>query len=82
LKGETKKAIALLSELILKAEETSCQYLPTFLINRGIVEMRAGLKKAAEEDCLVARNKAVENNDTEAEKEAHECLKEIPKMDF
>ena len=35
LRGETKAAIALLSQLVEEAQTTDSQFLATFLINRG-----------------------------------------------
>jgi len=80
LNGEVKKAIDLLSEIILVSKETSCPHLPTFLINRGIVQLRAGMRKAAEEDCREAATQAEDRSDREAVKEAKDCLDDVFKL--
>lgn len=80
LKGDHTKSISLLTDLVSRAEETSCQYLPTFLINRGIVQLRAGLGARAEADCSRARDEARSLQDVEVTDEALQCLSEIRKI--
>jgi len=80
LNGEVKKAIDLLSEIIMVSKETSCPHLSTFLINRGIVQLRAGMREAAEEDCREAAAQAEDRRDREAVKEAKDCLDDVLKL--
>lgn len=77
LKGETDRALSILSNIISRAEETQSQYLPTFLINKGIVGLRSGCAETARADCTRARAEAVVRNDPEATQEADECLKQL-----
>jgi len=77
LRGETGRALSILSNIISRAEETKSQYLPTFLINKGIVGLRSGSVGSAREDCTRARAEAVDRSDAETTLEADECLKQL-----
>lgn len=77
LRGETIAAISLLSQLVEEAQTTDSQFLATFLINRGIVELRNGRGFAAEEDCGRAKQVAKSRRDKEAVQEADKCLEDI-----
>jgi len=77
LNGDTDRAIHLLNHIIIKAKQSSSEYLPTFLINRGVLFLRKGLVDQAREDCSSAKSEAVAKHNEEAIVEADQCLREI-----
>ena len=46
----------------------------------GIVQLRAGMREAAEEDCREAAAQAEDRRDKEAVKEAKDCLDDVLKL--
>ena len=74
MKGEYKKAEEILTAIIKIAENISCQYLPTFLVNRGVNNLLSGVSKTGEADCIRAKTIASANNLSNIVEEANDCI--------
>ena len=74
MKGDFTKADQILTEIISTAEQSSCEHLSTFLVNKGVNKILSGVGKSALDDCQLAKNIAFAAGMTEVVEEADDCI--------
>lgn len=72
LLGDSAGSLAILTHVVDQAQQSDSPHLTTFLVNRGIVQLRHGLDGRA--DCQRAKELAGRRGEKEASLEAEECL--------